>query len=216
MSAYQTPGFGRRRTASDTPPPPPPVGDPETPGSGLSTDAIIELRNLCLARLEPAAVAAMPQERLTVDVERLLSEIATDRRIQLNAREQRALASELVHDILGLGPLEPLLEDDTINDIMVNGPNRTFVERGGKLVLSNVRFRDTQHLANICQRIASAVGRRIDESSPMVDARLLDGSRVNIVFPPLALDGPYVSIRKFAKKSIDFAKLIEFKALTLP
>jgi pilus assembly protein CpaF len=166
--------------------------------------------------LEPAAVAAMPPERLTVDVERLLSEIATDRRIQLNAREQHALAGELVHDILGLGPLEPLLEDDTINDIMVNGPTKTFVERHGKVVLSNVKFRDTQHLANICQRIASAVGRRVDESSPMVDARLQDGSRVNIVFPPLALDGPYVSIRKFSKKSIDFSKLIQFGALTLP
>ncbi|HLB98080.1 MAG TPA: ATPase, T2SS/T4P/T4SS family, partial [Acetobacteraceae bacterium] len=190
MSAHQATGFGRRRPATEAPAAPPalPVGDPETTGSGLSTDAIIELRNLCLARLEPAAVAAMPPERLTVDVERLLSEIATDRRIQLNAREQHALAGELVHDILGLGPLEPLLEDDTINDIMVNGPNKTFIERYGKVVLSNVKFRDTQHLANICQRIASAVGRRIDESSPMVDARLADGSRVNIVFLPLALD----------------------------
>jgi pilus assembly protein CpaF len=171
---------------------------------------------MCLARLEPAAVAAMPPDRLTVDVERLLSEIATDRRIQLNAREQHALAGELVHDILGLGPLEPLLEDDTINDIMVNGPHRTFVERHGKVVLSSVKFRDRQHLQNICQRIASAVGRRVDEASPMVDARLADGSRVNIVFPPLALDGPYISIRKFSKKSIDFSKLVEYKALTLP
>ncbi len=132
----------------------------------------------------------------------------------MNAREQRALAAELVHDILGLGPLEPLLEDETISDIMVNGPDRTFVERRGKVVLSNVQFRDTQHLQNICQRIAAAVGRRIDESSPMVDARLADGSRVNIVFPPLALDGPYVSIRKFGRRAVDFAKLIEWKALT--
>jgi pilus assembly protein CpaF len=215
MSAHQAVGFGRLRPASTAPSLPLAI-EPEAAGSGLSSDAIIELRNLCLARLEPAAVAAMPPGRLTVDVERLLSEIATDRRIQLNAREQHALAGELVHDILGLGPLEPLLEDDTIDDIMVNGPNRTFVERGGKIVLSNVRFRDTQHLANICQRIASAVGRRVDESSPMVDARLADGSRVNIVFPPLALDGPYLSIRKFSKKSIDLAKLVEFKALTLP
>ena len=107
-----------------------------------------------------------------------------------------------------------LLEDQTINDIMINGPHRIFVERFGRVVQSNVTFRDTAHLCNICQRIAVAVGRRVDESSPMVDARLKDGSRVNIVFPPLALDGPYVSIRKFSKKSIDFAKLIEFGALT--
>jgi len=96
----------------------------------------------------------------------------------------------------------------------VNGPDRTFVERRGKVVQADIRFRNTAHLANICQRIAAAVGRRVDESSPMVDARLKDGSRVNIVFPPLALDGPYVSIRKFGKKTIDFAKLVEFKALT--
>lgn len=217
MSAFQTAGFGRRMPVPAAPPQAASTeAEPEAASSGLSSDAIIELRNMCLARLEPAAVAAMPPDRLTIDVERLLSEIATDRRIQLNAREQHALAGELVHDIIGLGPLEPLLEDDSINDIMVNGPTRTFIERGGKVVLSNVKFRDTQHLANICQRIASAVGRRIDEASPMVDARLKDGSRVNIVFPPLALDGPYVSIRKFGKKSIDFAKLIEFKALTLP
>ena len=116
--------------------------------------------------------------------------------------------------MIGLSPLEPLLEDQSINDIMINGPHRIFVERHGKVVQSPIRFRDTAHLANICQRIAVAVGRRVDESSPMVDARLKDGSRVNIVFPPLALDGPYVSIRKFSKKSIDFARLIGFGALT--
>ena len=214
MDAPQSISFGRRRVAPAVVPPP--AVEPEPAGGGLSSEAVVELRNLCLARLEPAAVAAMVPERLAVEVERLISEIATDRRIQLNWREQHALASELVHDIVGLGPLEPLLEDDTISDIMVNGPNRTFVERNGKVALTSVRFRDTQHLANVCQRIASAVGRRVDESSPMVDARLADGSRVNIVFLPLALDGPYVSIRKFGKKSIDFAKLVEFKALTLP
>ena len=214
------PSFGRRVQQSALPPDmiavprhpaePPPVVNP------AADAAILDLRTACLARLDPNVVATMPADRLTGDVERLISEMATDRRVHMNAREQRALAEELVHDILGLGPLEPLLDDESIADIMVNGPDKTFVERGGKVVLSNVRFRDTAHLMNICQRIASAVGRRIDESSPMVDARLADGSRVNIVFPPLALDGPYVSIRKFGRKAIDFAKLIEWKALTLP
>ncbi|MEJ0015827.1 MAG: CpaF family protein [Acetobacteraceae bacterium] len=176
--------------------------------------AITELRNLCLTRLDPAAIAGMPEERLVDDIERLISEIATERRVQLNAREQRELAKELVHDITGLGPLEPLLEDDTINDIMVNGPRKIFIERRGKVALSNAHFRDTAHLVNVCQRIAAGIGRRIDEASPMVDARLKDGSRVNIVFPPLALDGPYVSIRKFGKKVMDFAQLIGFGALT--
>jgi pilus assembly protein CpaF len=158
----------------------------------------------------------MTPDRLATEVERLLAEVATEQRLQLNAREQRQLALDLVDDMLGLGPLEPLLEDETITDIMVNGHDKVFVEQGGKVVLSGIRFRDNQHLANIAQRIAAAVGRRIDESSPMVDARLADGSRVNIVFPPLALDGPAMSIRKFARRVIDFDKLVEFGALTRP
>jgi pilus assembly protein CpaF len=230
MNPTYTPSFGRRAQSqaavAELPPrpsarpkivpdAPPEPKNPNTSTPGLSTESIAELRSVCLSRLEPAAVASMLPERLATDVEKLISETATERRIQLNGREQRALAAELVHDILGLGPLEKLLEDPTISDIMVNGPNKTFVERGGKVSLANIRFRDTSHLANICQRIAAAVGRRVDESSPMVDARLKDGSRVNIVFPPLALDGPYVSIRKFGRKGIDFARLIEYKALTV-
>jgi pilus assembly protein CpaF len=196
-------------------PPPVQISDRKLPASPTApSSAIIELRTLCLARLEPALIAGMPSERLTDDIERLISEIATERRVNLNAREQRELAEDLVNDITGLGPLEPLLADDTVNDIMVNGPQKIFVERRGKVFLSSVRFRDVAHLINVCQRIAAGIGRRIDESSPMVDARLKDGSRVNIVFPPLALDGPYVSIRKFGKKVMDFAQLIAFGALT--
>ena len=204
--------FGRRRAAEPSP-------RPEQQPAQLSSappQAIIELRTQCMTRLDPAAIAGLRPERLSAEVNRLISEIATERRIQLNLREQQGLADELVHDMLGLGPLEVLLQDDSISDIMVNGPNRVFVERGGKVALSGVRFRDSQHLTNICQRIAAAVGRRVDESSPMVDARLADGSRVNIVLPPLALDGPSVSIRKFGKKTIDFARLIEFGAMTAP
>jgi pilus assembly protein CpaF len=232
MSGLITPSFGRRSPAQPptTHVPPDavtaqsstghaqpdvvPISDAKPRKSGVPAEAIAELRTVCLARMEPTAVANMPHERLASDVERLISEIATERRIQLNGREQRELAAELVDDILGLGPLEQLLEDETINDIMVNGPDRTFVERRGKVVQADIRFRNASHLANICQRIAAAVGRRVDEASPMVDARLKDGSRVNIVFPPLALDGPYISIRKFSKKTIDLAKLVEFKALT--
>ncbi|MDE2516419.1 MAG: CpaF family protein [Rhodospirillales bacterium] len=221
MSGFVTPTFGRRtklpsEQALEAAPAQRAALREEAAGTAnVPAEAIAEVRAQCLARLEPAAIAAMPPERLAGEVEKLIAEIATERRIQLNGREQRNLAGELVHDIVGLGPLEPLLEDDTISDIMVNGPNRTFVERGGKVVQANIRFRDATHLANICQRIAAAIGRRIDESSPMVDARLKDGSRVNIVFPPLALDGPYMSIRKFGRKVIDFAKLVEYKALTL-
>ena len=212
------PGFGRRRSQ------PEPYSVPAAPiaAAAVREDPLplsarmAELGALCLAQLDPAVVANLPAERLTPEVERLIAELATERRMQLNAREQRELAGELVHDMLGLGPLEPLLEDDTINDIMVNGPHRVFVERKGKLELSSVRFRDATHVVNICQRIAASVGRRVDESSPMVDARLKDGSRVNIVLRPLALDGPYVSIRKFARRVIDFAMLVNYGSLTPP
>jgi pilus assembly protein CpaF len=177
---------------------------------------IAELRALCLTKMDATAVAALQPERLLIEVERLISDLATERRVHLNGREQRSLATELVDDMLGLGPLEPLLLDESINDIMVNGPDHTFVERGGKLVQVSIRFRDWTHLTNICQRIAASVGRRVDEASPMVDARLKDGSRVNIILPPLALDGPCLSIRKFSKKPIDFEKLISYGSLTPP
>jgi pilus assembly protein CpaF len=175
---------------------------------------IADLRALCLAKMDATAVASLQPERLLIEVERLISDLATERRVQMNGREQRQLATELVDDMLGLGPLEPLLLDESINDIMVNGPDKCFVERSGKLVQVPVRFRDWQHLTNICQRIAASVGRRVDEASPMVDARLKDGSRVNIILPPLALDGPSISIRKFSKKPIDFDKLIGYGSLT--
>jgi pilus assembly protein CpaF len=217
------PSFGRRPSivpTTATPEPATLAADPPPLPLSLSTQevpdkAIMELRQICLSRLDPSAVAALPVERLAVDVERLIAETANDRRIQLNGREQRRLAHELVDDIVGLGPLEPLLEDDSITELMINGPNKIFIERRGKVVLSHVRFRDTGHLINVCHRIAAGAGRRVDESSPMCDARLKDGSRVNIVFPPLALDGPYLTIRKFGKKSVDFAKLMEWKALTV-
>jgi pilus assembly protein CpaF len=217
-------GFGRRRQEGGESPAP--AGKPGLdPAGSLSVvtaaqsappESIAELRIFCLARLEPTAVAALSPERLATEVEKLISEIATDRRVHLNAIEQHMLAQELVNDMLGLGPLQPLLDDERVADIMVNGPFKVFVERAGKVELSNVRFRDEAHLASICQRIAANVGRRVDEASPMVDARLKDGSRVNIVFPPLALDGPCMSIRKFGKKPIDFERLIGFGALTRP
>ncbi len=222
------PTFGRRTPGPSittepampaSTPAPAPEAAPENPATASlrPLDSFVaDLRTLCLAKLDPSAIANSPPDVLVPEVELLIAEIANERRIQLNAREQRQLATVLVDDMLGLGPLEPLLDDETVSDIMVNGPSITFVERRGKVFPANIRFRDTAHLLNVCQRIAAAVGRRVDESSPMVDARLKDGSRVNIVLPPLALDGPYVSIRKFGKKAIDFNKLVEFGAMTKP
>lgn len=212
------PAFGRRvrEEASPAPALPPAQAEaPATPEAAVPAAPVTpqqrqkaELRTLCLARIDPASVAALPQEALFAEVERMIAEIADAQRIGLSAREQREVAAELVDDMLGLGPLAPLLEDETVTDIMVNGPFRVFVEQRGRIALSPVRFRDGSHLAGIAQRIAAQIGRRIDESSPMVDARLPDGSRVNIIFPPLSLLGPCLSIRKFAKRKIDFGQMV--------
>ncbi|MBR0653948.1 CpaF family protein [Plastoroseomonas arctica] len=221
-----TPFFGRRRqepevTGSQLPaaipgakPPTEASAAPSTAVPASGGTSLTALRSICLARMDPATVAGLPPDRLATELERLVATIATEQRLQLNAREQRQLALDLVDDMLGLGPLEPLLEDETITDIMVNGPHRVFVEQRGRLTLSPVQFRDLQHVANVAQRIAAGVGRRVDESSPMCDARLADGSRVNIIFPPLALDGPCISIRKFARKRIDFDKLVGFGSMS--
>jgi pilus assembly protein CpaF len=234
---HNSPSFGRRQAEVESGPPRLPPATLPSPSKSLAdTDGaskvtaaassassfvgmradIIELRTLCLAKMDATAVASLHPDRLLVEVERLISEQATEKRVQMNGKEQRQLAAELVDDMLGLGPLEPLLLDETITDIMVNGPLHTFVERSGKLTQVPVHFRDWTHLTNICQRIAASVGRRVDESSPMVDARLKDGSRVNIILPPLALDGPSLSIRKFSKKPIDFERLIAYGSLTAP
>jgi pilus assembly protein CpaF len=220
MTNHRTVVFGQPRPARVVLHPPAPAAAHDSPGAAADLPppdrAIGELRALCLAQLDPAVVASTPEEELLPQIEKLISEMATERRVQLNAREQLQLAGDLVHDMLGLGPLEPLIDDETINDILINGPDKIFVERRGKLELSDARFRDTEHLVNVCHRIAADIGRHVDESSPMVDARLKDGSRVNIVLAPVALDGPYVSIRKFGHKIIDFAKLIGFGAMTPP
>src|SRR5207237_556320 len=135
-------------------------------------------------------------------------------RIQLNELEEAALATELTDDMVGLGPLEPLLEDDDVTDVLVNGPFDVFVERHGKLEKTTARFRDAQHLVSVAQRIAAAIGRRIDEASPMVDARLADGSRVNIVLPPLVLNGGSISIRKFPKQTLTLDMMVQQQNLS--
>jgi pilus assembly protein CpaF len=195
-----------------------PVAAPEPASAAVliraSSEQFASVRAAALGSLDPVAVATMDSAQLKVAIGNAVAAVAGELRVQLNAREQALLADELVHDMLGLGPLEPLLADERVTDIMVNGPERTFIELDGRLQLANIRFRDNAHLLAISQRIASAIGRRVDESSPLLDARLVDGSRINIVIPPLALDGPCLSIRKFAKRRIDLARLVEFGALS--
>jgi len=153
-------------------------------------------------RLDVSAASRLPRDELSVQLGDIVNEVLAEQKIRLNSIEQKIVVDLLLDDMLGLGPLEPLLSDDSITDIMINGPAQIYVERSGKLELSNVTFRDNDHVLNIARRIVSVIGRRVDETVPLVDARLQDGSRVNIIIPPLAIDGPTISIRKFAKKSI--------------
>jgi len=208
-----TPGFGRRVV---------PSGSRELtlvtetaePTQGLRADLTgredlkEKVRSVLMSRIEPAVAGKMSRARLLSEVRLLVSAIATEDKIQINELEEAALAAELTDDMIGLGPLEPLLQDDTVTDILVNGPLDVYIERRGKLEKTQARFRDTQHVVNIAQRIAAAVGRRIDEASPMVDARLADGSRVNIVLPPLVLNGGTISIRKFPTQNITLDTMI--------
>ncbi|PHQ69615.1 MAG: flagellar protein FlaI [Sneathiella sp.] len=178
---------------------------PET--TGIKINAHLEsikavVQPLLMERIDISAAVTMDRLDLARDISDIITDILIEERIQLNQREQRELTESLMHDMLGLGPLEPLLADDSITDIMVNGPKQVFIEQKGKLILSDCQFRDNAHVMSIASRIVSHVGRRVDETSPLVDARLADGSRVNIIIPPLAIDGPSISIRKFAKQKI--------------
>jgi pilus assembly protein CpaF len=173
-----------------------------------------QVRAALMSRIDPSVAGRIPRPRLRAEVAQLVSEIATEQRIQLNEIEESALAGELTDDMVGLGPLEPYLEEDAVTDILVNGPFDVFVERRGKLEKTAARFRDAQHLVGVAQRIAAAVGRRIDEASPMVDARLADGSRVNIVLPPLVLNGGTISIRKFPKDSLTLDMMVRQQNLS--
>jgi pilus assembly protein CpaF len=161
-----------------------------------------------MTRIDLAAAVSLPRKELVRQLEGLVAELLVEHRLQLNRPEQDDLIYQIVNDMMGLGPLEPLLEDEAITDIMINGPKQIYIERAGKLDLTSVTFEDNAHLLNICNRIVSRIGRRVDESSPICDARLLDGSRVNIIIPPLAIDGASVSIRKFGKRQIGFDQMV--------
>ena len=159
-----------------------------------------------LSKLDP--------QTMRTEISDIIGEIISVKNLVLSASEQQTLINDIINDILGLGPLEPLLARDDIADIMVNTYEKTFIEVGGKVQLSDVRFRDNAQLMNICTRIVSAVGRRVDESSPICDARLADGSRVNVIVPPLAIDGPIMTIRKFKKDTITLDRLVEWGSMT--
>jgi len=205
---------GASVTAIDTAPRTAAVGPAETAAQRSLRTPKDVIYDEILARIEPASAVRMARPELTARVERLVAEIADQRRLLINQQEQRELAGAMVDDMIALGPLESLLRDDTVSDILVNGPRQIYAERRGKLVLTEVHFRNNLHVLHVAQRIASSIGRRVDESSPMLDARLADGSRVNVIIPPLSLKGPCISIRKFTRSFLDFSKLIAFKSVS--
>ncbi|MFV0421272.1 ATPase, T2SS/T4P/T4SS family [Oleidesulfovibrio sp.] len=190
------------------------------PAQSYGEESYYEARARIHARLlemmDISVAEHLPPERMAAEISRLVEKILRDeyRQAPLNAQERKRVVEEIKHEIMGLGPLEPLLADPTISDILVNNYKQVYVERGGKLHKANIRFHDDDHLRQIIDRIVSRIGRRVDESSPMVDARLADGSRVNAIIPPLALDGPSLSIRRFSKDPLELDDLIKFNALT--
>jgi pilus assembly protein CpaF len=178
-------------------------------------DAVNEFaHNQIIKLLNPNLLKTITRDELGAKLGELIDDYILAKSIPLSKQEKYHLIKEIVQEILGLGPLEPLLADPTVSDILVNGSQHIFVERYGKLVKTNVRFKDDQHLMNIIDRIVGAVGRRVDEKTPMVDARLKDGSRVNAIIPPLAIDGPSMSIRKFKQDAGTLDKLLGWGAMT--
>ncbi len=212
--------------AAEPPPPPPlPVASPPpvpTPvvasadnvlNSDHFMEAKVRLHRKLIEEVNLQALEKMPPEEAKRQIHGLVQQYVVGERLPLNSAELSAFVGEIIDEMTGLGPLEPLLKDDTIADILINGPDVVYVERRGKMERTNTRFKDDAHLMRIVNKIVSAVGRRVDESQPLCDARLLDGSRVNVAVKPIAVDGALVSIRKFTKSKLSLHKLVEVGAM---
>lgn len=203
----------------------PPVTNPLMPGEGKKTVGLgfrvyqslkIGIHRELLNHVDLEKVATQPDDQTRRQVYAVIQELASNLRTPVSAPEKERLSLEVLSEVFRLGPLEPLLQDPTISDILVNGASEVYIERAGVLEESGVIFKDNAHLMHIIDKIVSAVGRRVDESSPMVDARLADGSRVNVVLPPLAIDGPHLSIRRFGQIPISERDLLATQTLTQP
>ncbi|MFC6487261.1 CpaF family protein [Nitratireductor sp. GCM10026969] len=173
-----------------------------------------EIFGALIAAIDVAALSTMEEVQARKEIGAIVNDIVAAKKAGLSQSEQDGLLNDICDDILGYGPLEPLLKRDDIADIMVNGADQIFIEVGGHVEKTGIRFRDNEQLLNICQRIVSQVGRRVDESSPICDARLADGSRVNVIAPPLAIDGPSLTIRKFKKDKLTLDQLVKFGSIT--
>jgi pilus assembly protein CpaF len=172
------------------------------------------LHRALINRMDLTKLTSLQPDQVHAEVSRLAESVLAQEAMPLSASERERLVNDVQHELFGLGPIEPLLKDETISDILVNSHGTIYIERRGKLELTDVAFKDDEHLMRVIERIVSSVGRRIDESSPMVDARLRDGSRVNAIIPPLSIDGPVLSIRRFGTEPLRMDALIENKALT--
>ena len=199
----------------------PPAGNSSANGNGTdggSQHSFQEMKSrlhrALINRMDLTKLAALTQEQIHAEVSRLAENVLAQEAMPLSTADRDRLVNDVQHELFGLGPLEPLLADPTVCDILVNSHGKIYVERRGKLEVTDVAFKDDEHLMRVIERIVSSVGRRIDESSPMVDARLRDGSRVNAIIPPLSLDGPVLSIRRFGAEPLRMNMLIENKALT--
>ena len=191
----------------------PPNGSDDT-GQHSFQEMKSRLHRTLINRMDLTKLSTLTPEQVHAEVSRLAESVLAQEAMPLSVSERDRLVNDVQHELFGLGPLEPLLADSTISDILVNRHDTIYIERRGKIEPTNVRFKDDEHLMRVIERIVSSVGRRIDESSPMVDARLKDGSRVNAIIPPLSIDGPVLSIRRFGADPLRMAMLIENKALT--
>jgi pilus assembly protein CpaF len=192
--------------------PPPPAPEVRRSDEYYQTKSLIF--GALIEAIDLSQLSKLDSENAREEIRDIVNEIIAIKNVVLSISEQEDLLDDICNDVLGYGPLEPLLARDDIADIMVNGATRTFIEVSGKIQLTNVRFRDNAQLMNICQRIVSQVGRRVDEASPICDARLLDGSRVNVIAPPLAIDGPALTIRKFKKDKLTLDQLCRFGSIS--
>ncbi len=192
-------------------------GGGASPVVARPTDRYFELKSeihkKLIGVLNMERVSSLPKERVRQEIGRVVERLLEDERVPMTTAEQNRIVVEVLDEVLGLGPLEPLLKEPTISDILVNGYGKVYIERHGKLALTPVRFKDNGHLLHIIEKIVSQVGRRIDEAQPIVDARLPDGSRVNAIIPPLALDGPALSIRRFGRHVITSEEMLSNKTL---
>jgi pilus assembly protein CpaF len=179
-------------------------------------DISLRLHRKLLDKIDLTAIETMPGERVRSEIRAVMDRLLDEETVPVSTSERQQITQDILHEVLGLGPLEPLLADPTVSEILVNGHRQVYVERNGRLTLAQVRFGSDAHLMKIIDKIVSGIGRRIDESTPMVDARLQDGSRVNAIIPPLAIDGPMLSIRRFAVVPLRADDLVRLKALTPP